>query len=123
MTEYATMADWVRSEMTLRGLTSGRAFAEWLGVSHSVINSILKPRPDQPGLSMHTLVRMAEKTGANLFMLVALAYPEHRRDLSRLTSASPGVLLRAQLIEELPKQARDIIDGIIRDQADKRDRQ
>lgn len=118
-TEHVNLADWLRAEMRTRGFTSGRQIAEWLGLSHNLINGILS---NQQRPSLPTLAVMAEKTGANLFVLVALAYPEHKPDLARLTTASPGVLFRAQLIEELPEPVRDIIDGILLDRTGKRDR-
>jgi hypothetical protein len=119
--EHATLADWMRAEMSARSIDSGRQFAEWLGLSYATVNGMLSPSARTAPPRVSTLGQMARKTHTNVFLLIALAYPEYRDDLGKLTSASPGILLRAQLIEALPKHVRQVIDGIIMD-ADSRRR-
>jgi hypothetical protein len=117
MSEPTTLADWIEQESRMRGFSSNRQFAEWVGIGHTTTGAILARGKAKPTLA--TLVKLAEKTGANLFVLVALAYPEYQAQLNLISTVSPGVLLRAQIIEEMPRHVRDIIDGIIRENADK----
>jgi transcriptional regulator with XRE-family HTH domain len=103
-----TFQEYLIREMQQRKM-SARAFAEFIGVSHTLINKLTDTRkPVEPTLDF--LSKLAKATSVDVIYLIEVAYPgliEPEREIS------PQILSIAQKIEKLPVGLQDAIAHLI----------
>lgn len=97
-----TLQGFIETQLKERSM-SGREFAVFLGVSHTVVYQALKPDYVP---SLEFLVALARGTGMDLCSIVALVYP----DLARRDARA---YLIAQRIAALPASEQDAIDALL----------
>lgn len=113
MVEPQTLSDFIKDEIKRSGL-SQRAFADKVGVTHATIDKWVNETGKDPGNPrMDFLIQLAKATNTNVVVLLALAYPEIKDGVSALSKLNPNSIRRYQIIEQMPQEARDIIDTII----------
>lgn len=69
-----TINDFVRKEMSDRGIKSNREFGRLTGVNHQIINDLVNEKPRT--LDLPTLVKLSNYTGMSLVTLLELAFPD-----------------------------------------------
>lgn len=108
--------DFLREEQRRRDFASVRQFAAWLGMSSSMVASVMDGTRD-PGLTF--MVALSQKTGINLGELVELAHP----GVLPKTGPSLSSRLLAEQIEGLTDEDRALARGFVaeaRERAQKR---
>lgn len=99
------LADFILSEMKLRGMGVNE-FARFCKLkAHSTISKHIAPKPPRPKIEF--LLQLAEATGVSIEALIALAYPE----VAERTALSPRAKILAQRIEKLPESVQDFLTG------------
>lgn len=120
MGEIKTLGDFIEDQLKTRNMTA-REFSDFLGVVHRMVDVYrfhgIKPDVGTPRHEFLTL--LADKTGTNRVIVFALAYGLAEA-LEKLQSLPPSALSRAEQIEQLPGEIREIIDDIISKRANKR---
>lgn len=100
--------DFLLNEMKQRDM-SARSLADFMGVSHTLINRLIDSRnPTEPSLDF--LLKLSKATHVSFVSLVELAYPE----IIQESTLSPQARILAQQIEQLPPQAQQAITMMIR---------
>jgi transcriptional regulator with XRE-family HTH domain len=99
--------DFLHQQMRAHDFESVRQFAAWLGMSNSIVASVMNGARD-PGLEF--LIAVSNATGVGLADLVELARPG---SLTR-TDLSLDARVLAQQIEALPEDVRRVVRTIIR---------
>jgi transcriptional regulator with XRE-family HTH domain len=88
---------------------SARGFADFVGVSHTLINRLIDGRnPYEPSLDF--LLTLSKATQVSFISLVELAFPE----IIEASTLSPQARILAEQIEQLPPQAQEAISMMIR---------
>jgi|GEM_PF-1934668 len=108
MLDMKTFKHFLLEEMKKQQM-SARAFAHWVGITHTTMNRLLDPKDDKPP-SLASLVLIARKTKTPMGVLFKLIYPDAEDDLLRF---DPDVIALAQQILELPIEQRDLAESLI----------
>ncbi|MCC6976452.1 MAG: helix-turn-helix transcriptional regulator [Anaerolineae bacterium] len=110
MPKIQHLGDFLLSEMQERRM-SARAFADFVGVTHSTINKFLGFGEREVGYpSVDFLVKLAAATKTDIRYLITLVVPE-----SVLPDAeiSTDAVRLSKKIEQLPEEYRKMIDAIL----------
>lgn len=107
MATNPAFVDFLYEQMLAHNFESVRQFAMWIGLSNSIVASVMNGTRD-PGLDF--MIAVANATGVNLADLVELARPG---SLPR-TELSLDARIIAQQIESLPDDLREAVRAIIR---------
>jgi transcriptional regulator with XRE-family HTH domain len=97
-----TLAEFIDTEMKRREM-GVREFAEFIGVSHSVISKHANGKNVKPSIDF--LVKLADKTETNLQAIFALVWPA----VAKRTALSPRATILAQRLDNLSEPAQDVI--------------
>lgn len=103
-----TLAEYIEKYMKDYGLTA-RQFASKCGLSHGIINKILWREPNHEP-KIETINKIAIFTGANLYSLIKMAYP----DIVSENELSGEAEIVAQAFEHASQEVKDIIRSLVR---------
>jgi transcriptional regulator with XRE-family HTH domain len=102
-------SEFIRQEISKRSM-SARAFAAFIGVTHSTINRFSDPT--ESGLpSLEFLRRLSIKTQVDICTIIGLIFPE----LVPSTNIETSAIILAEQIEHLPSNIRQVVESIVRD--------
>jgi hypothetical protein len=115
MPNRTTFGEFLWSEIRKRSM-SAREFADFVGVTHTVINKFLNYGTSETYSgrpigypSVEFLTKLALATHTDICYLMLLVEPS----LPHTGQLSPDAMITSQRIEQLPDQVREIIDDII----------
>lgn len=104
-----SLKQFIKDEMSLRGMTSAREFSRLVGVAHITINRILDERADQPYKpTIDILIRISKATGKDISSIVYMLYPELHTN-----APSASAVLLAQQIEQLPEDEQRVVRAFL----------
>lgn len=110
-----TLGEFILEEMRKRDM-SAREFADLVGVANTVINKFLnhgisetygEQKVGQPSLGF--LGKLSKATNTDICYLITLVVP----DAVRVTNPDIDALALSRRIEQLPDNAKEVIDAII----------
>lgn len=102
------LAGFVAAQMKERKM-SARQFADFVDVSSTTINNILKPSGYPYVPSVELLIKLARATHSDLISLVLMAFPE----ASDLVRETPDGRLMADQFERIPDDVKAVVAGIL----------
>jgi transcriptional regulator with XRE-family HTH domain len=109
------LGEFILEEMRRRGM-SAREFADLVGVAHTIVNKFLNHgisemygdrKVGQPSLDF--LEKLSRATNTDICYLISLVAPE----AVRVTNPDIDALALSRRIEQLPDNAKEVIDAII----------
>jgi transcriptional regulator with XRE-family HTH domain len=100
------LKEFIRSEMSRRDM-SGRAFAEFVGVTNKTITRYLNDPDATPSLDF--LVKLSRTTKTDLISIISLAFP----DVAAETRPSPEAIILAQRFQQLPEDVQNFLRSVI----------